>query len=144
MCNPPPLETGVAGVQYGHWAEALGPPTPTSVYAHSPCQNVFTPLSSLGNSLQALQVGIVLLPPWARAPSKNSAASALPFSLRRGAEAAPQALLQEGSPSPGTISSAGPRADEKGRVLEDPSEKGSGKRHPGRPSPAACKRNGSQ
>lgn len=67
-----------------------------------------------------------------------------PWREELGAEAAPQALLQEGSPSPGTISSAGPRADEKGRVLEDPSEKGSGKRHPGRPSPAACKRNGSQ
>ena len=61
-----------------------------------------------------------------------------------GTEAAPQALLQEGSPPPGTISSAGPWAEEKGRVLEDPSEKGSGRRQPGRPSPAVCKRNGSQ
>ena len=85
VCHPPPLETGVAaGAQYGRWAEASGPPTPTSVYAHPPCQNVVTPLSSLGNSLQALQVGIVLFPPWARAPSKNSAASALHFSLRWG------------------------------------------------------------
>ena len=85
VCHPPPLETGVAaGAQYVRWAEASGPPTPTSVYAHPPCQKVFTPLSSCGNSLQALQVGIVLFPPWARAPSKNSTASALHFSLRRG------------------------------------------------------------
>lgn len=67
-----------------------------------------------------------------------------PWGEELGSEAAPQALLQEGSPPPGAISSAGPRAEEKGRVLEDPSEKGSGRRQPGRPSPAACKRNGSQ
>lgn len=36
-----------------------------------------------------------------------------PWREELGPEAAPQALLLEGSPPPGTISSAGPRADVK-------------------------------
>lgn len=58
---------------------------PVHVYAHPSCQERSSPPHLLlGNYLPALQIGIVLLPPWARVPSEKSAASALPVSPRRG------------------------------------------------------------
>lgn len=88
-CVPPPLETGVGVAQYPHFpSKGLRSPPRPPASVHS-CASACTPImsecvftSSLarGSPLPALQVGIVLLPLKARAPSEKSAASALPFS----------------------------------------------------------------
>lgn len=89
---PPPLETGVGVAQYHNFSSKglkssplPGPHPPcldilAHMHAHPSCQNLSsTPSLPLGIHLPALQVGIILLPPRARAPGEKSAASALPF-----------------------------------------------------------------